>query len=337
MTRAGARRLAVLGAGSWGTALAALAARNGIHTVLWGRDVAQMAEMAAERANRRYLPGIPLPEKLTLSSDLDEAVGQCDDVLLVVPSQAFRATLRQIRPLCRDTGRLAWATKGLEPGTRHLLHQVVAEEWGAEYPHAVISGPTFAKEVARGLPTAMTVASNDPATANHFAALLRDGTVRAYTSDDMVGVELGGAIKNVLAVAAGIADGLGYGANTRAALITRGLAEMMRLGVVMGGHPETFMGLAGLGDLVLTCTDDQSRNRRVGLALGRGATLDEAIASVGQAVEGVKSAPEIRQVARDRGVDMPITEQVNRVLFEMVPPAEAVKALLGRDPKPERH
>jgi glycerol-3-phosphate dehydrogenase (NAD(P)+) len=295
-----------------------------------------MAEMAAARINRRYLPETSFPSGLSASADLAATLREADDLLIAVPSQAFRATLRQIAPTLRRDSRLAWATKGLEPGTRRLLHEVAAEELGAERAVAVISGPTFAREVARGLPTAVTVASADAATADYFACLLRDGTLRAYTSDDVVGVELGGAVKNVLALAAGIADGLGYGANTRSALITRGLAEMMRLGVARGGHPETFMGLAGLGDLVLTCTDDQSRNRRVGLALGRGASLDEAIASVGQAVEGVKTAPEILRLARDTGVEMPIVEQVCRVLFEQVAPAEAVKALLTREPKPER-
>lgn len=331
------RRLAVFGAGSWGTALAILAARHGTPTILWGRDREQMAEMAAQRLNRRYLPEVLLPPGLAPESDFEATLRQADDFLLAVPSHAFRATLRQMAPALRPDSRIAWATKGLEPGTRRLLHEVVAEELGADRPVAVISGPTFAREVAKGLPTAMTVASSHGPTADHFAALLRDGTVRAYTSDDIIGVELGGAVKNVLALAAGIADGLGYGANTRAALITRGLAEMMRLGVALGGHPETFMGLTGLGDLILTCTDDQSRNRRVGLALGRGASVEEAIAAVGQAVEGVKTAPEILRLAQDTGVEMPIVEQVCRVLFGGVAPEEAVKALLGRDPKPERH
>jgi glycerol-3-phosphate dehydrogenase (NAD(P)+) len=296
-----------------------------------------MAEMAALRANRRYLPDTTFPDGLSISADLDATLRGADDILIAVPSQAFRSTLRDIAPHLRDTSRIAWATKGLEPGTRRLLHEVIEEELGPERRVAVISGPTFAREVARGLPTAVTVASTDPLCADHFAALLRDGTVRAYTCDDVVGVELGGAVKNVLALAAGIADGLGYGANTRAALITRGLAEMMRLGVAMGGHPATFMGLGGLGDLVLTCTDDQSRNRRVGLALGRGASLEEAIASVGQAVEGVKTAPEILRVALEKQVEMPIIEQVCHVLFDGLAPADAVKALLTRDPKPERH
>ncbi|HEY9148413.1 MAG TPA: NAD(P)H-dependent glycerol-3-phosphate dehydrogenase, partial [Gammaproteobacteria bacterium] len=308
--------IAVLGAGSWGSALAIQLARNGIDTLLWGRDEQQMAKMAADRCNSRYLPDIPLPDKLTPLSDLAQTLDRATALLVVVPSHAFRHTLEQIAPQLRPGLPLAWATKGLEPGSRKLLHQVTRETLGEARPAAVISGPTFAKEVAKGLPTAVTVASTDPDTAEYFASCLHGGTFRAYTASDVVGVELGGACKNVLAIAAGIADGLGYGANTRAALITRGLAELMRLGAPLGGHPETFMGLAGLGDLVLTCTDDQSRNRRVGLALGQGKTLEQAIAEIGQAVEGVKSAPEVFALARELGVEMPITEQVYRVLYQ---------------------
>jgi glycerol-3-phosphate dehydrogenase (NAD(P)+) len=327
--------IAVLGAGSWGTALAMQLARNGVPTLLWGRDPEQMAQMASNRQNVRYLPDIPFPERLTPSADLARVIAESDHLLLAVPSHVFRDTLREIAPLLKPHSRIAWATKGLEPGSRRLLHQIVAEELGAQQPCAVISGPTFAREVARGLPTAVTVASDSEATAAYFAACLHGGTFRAYTGNDVVGVELGGACKNVLAIAAGIADGLGYGANTRAALITRGLAELMRLGVHLGGNAETFMGLAGLGDLVLTCTDDQSRNRRVGLAIGRGHTLEEAVASIGQAVEGVKSAPEVHQLAKVQGVEMPITEQVYRVLYEGVPAQKAVEALLQREQKPE--
>jgi glycerol-3-phosphate dehydrogenase (NAD(P)+) len=310
-------------------------ARNAIPTLLWGRDPEKMAKIARERQNARYLPDIPFPEGLSPTSDLQQAIADSDHLLLAVPSHAFRDTLRLVAPQLKPHSRLAWATKGLEPGSRRLLHQIVAEELGAQQPCAVISGPTFAKEVARGLPTAVTVASDDEATAAYFAACLHGGTFRAYTGNDVVGVELGGACKNVLAIAAGIADGLGFGANTRAALITRGLAELMRLGVQLGGNAETFMGLAGLGDLVLTCTDDQSRNRRVGLAIGRGNTLEEAVASIGQAVEGVKSAPEVHQLAKAQGVEMPITEQVYRVLYEGVPAQQAVEALLQREQKPE--
>lgn len=327
--------ISVLGAGSWGSALAIQLSRNGVHTHLWGRDAAQMERMQLERCNSHYLPDIVFPEALHATADLQHAVTACSALVVAVPSQAFRATLRQLAPLLKDGAPLAWATKGLEPGTAKLLHQVVAEELGTAYPTAVISGPTFAGEAARGLPTAVTVASSNADVAQFFAGCLHGSAFRAYTCSDVVGVELGGAIKNVLAIAAGIADGLGFGANSRAALITRGLAEMMRLGTAMGAQPETFMGLAGLGDLVLTCTDDQSRNRRVGLSLGRGMSLDETVKKIGQAVEGVKSAPEIVRVAREYHVEMPITEQVYRVLYENCSPQDAVAALLGREQKAE--
>ncbi|HEY0634128.1 MAG TPA: NAD(P)H-dependent glycerol-3-phosphate dehydrogenase [Gammaproteobacteria bacterium] len=331
----GTAAVTVLGAGSWGSALAIQLSRNGVATQLWGRDPAQMARMAHERSNARYLPDIPFPALLNTTADLTQAVACATAILVAVPSQSFRTTLQQLKPLLRDGAPLAWATKGLEPGTAKLLHQVVAEELGKHYPTAVVSGPTFAAEVARGLPTAVTVASEAAEVAKFFAGCLHGAAFRAYTCSDVVGVELGGAVKNVLAIATGIADGLGFGANTRAALITRGLAEMMRLGSAFGTQQETFMGLAGLGDLVLTCTDDQSRNRRVGLALGRGASLAETITTIGQAVEGVKSAPEIVRRAREHQVEMPITEQVYRVLYDRCTVQEAVAALLGRDPKAE--
>jgi glycerol-3-phosphate dehydrogenase (NAD(P)+) len=328
-------RIAVLGAGSWGTALAIQLARNGITTLLWGRDGEAMAQMAVERRNIRYLPENPFPELLTPAADLPETLQLADHVLLAVPSHTLRDTLKSIAPRLKPGCHLGWATKGLEPGSRKMLHQVVAEELGADQSCAVISGPTFAAEVAAGLPTAVTIAAADHTAAELYANCLHSGAFRAYTSNDVIGVELGGACKNVLAIAAGIADGLGFGANTRAALITRGLAEMMRLGVGLGGQAETFMGLAGLGDLVLTCTDDQSRNRRVGLALGRGEKLDEAIATIGQAVEGVKSAPEVYRLAQEQGIEMPISEQVYRVLYEGMAPQQAVEALLGRGQKAE--
>jgi glycerol-3-phosphate dehydrogenase (NAD(P)+) len=331
-----ATTIAVLGAGSWGTALAILLARHGTPTLLWARDASQAAVMNAERCNTRYLPDITFPATLRATADLEEALAAADDLLLAVPSHSFRTTLQAIAPYITPTTRLAWATKGLEQGSRKLLHQVAGEELGADTAPAVISGPTFAREVAIGLPTAVTVAARDPGVARFFANCLHDTTFRAYTSDDVVGVELGGAIKNVLAIAAGIADGMGMGANTRAALITRGLAEMMRLGVALGGHQETFMGLAGLGDLVLTCTDDQSRNRRLGLALGRGTALAQAQQDIRQVVEGVQTAAEVWAMADEMGVDMPITEQVWRVLHQGQPVQVAVQALLAREQKEER-
>ena len=327
--------IAVLGAGSWGTALAIQLARNGVRTLLWGRNSEAMAAMASSGSNERYLPGIKFPDGVIPTSDLEQALEQADETLIVIPSHAFRSILQTIAPLLKPEMPLAWATKGLEPGTRKLLHQVVAEEIPGHHPTAVISGPTFAREVAQGLPTAVTVASHNRDAANYFARRLHGATFRAYTSSDMIGVEIGGAAKNVLAIAAGIADGLGFGANARAAIITRGLAELMRLGATLGAHQETFMGLAGLGDLVLTCTDDQSRNRRVGLGLGKGGSLEEVIESIGQAVEGVKTTPEIHQLAIEHGVEMPITEQVYKVLYEKETPQQAVEALLHRELRSE--
>ncbi len=327
--------IAVLGAGSWGTALAILLARNGTPTLLWARDPEQADAMNACRCNPRYLPDIAFPAALSATADLEQALAAADDLLLAVPSHSFRATLQAVAPYVTASTRIAWATKGLEQGSRKLLHQVAAEELGTDLAPAVISGPTFAREVAAGLPTAVTVASRDAGVARYFATCLHDTTFRAYTSDDVTGVELGGAIKNVLAIAAGIADGMGMGANTRAALITRGLAEMMRLGVALGGRQETFMGLAGLGDLVLTCTDDQSRNRRMGLALGRGTAQEQARQEIRQVVEGVQTAAEVWALAGELGVDMPITEQVWRVLHQGQPVQLAVRALLAREQKEE--
>ncbi len=329
-----AAEIAVLGAGSWGTALAILLARNGHRVLLWGHLPDAMAALARDRENREFLPGAPFPETLEPTSDLERALA-APNLLVAVPSHAFREVLTRLAPALRQGQRLIWATKGLEMATGKLLHQVAAEalpEWLAP---ALVSGPTFAAEVAAGLPTAATVASPDPDTAEHFAALLRGPSFRAYTSDDIVGLELGGAVKNVLAIAAGISDGLGFGANSRAALITRGLAEMIRLGVALGGRRETFMGLGGVGDLVLTATDDQSRNRRLGLALGQGRSREEAEAEIHQVVEGAETAREIHKLGRDHQVEMPICEQVYRVLYEDLAPRDAVRELLARDPKPE--
>jgi glycerol-3-phosphate dehydrogenase (NAD(P)+) len=268
------------------------------------------------------------------TDELGQALQDIDEALVVVPSHAFRSVVGLIRPLLPPGCAVSWATKGFEPGGRRLLHEVAEETLGARQL-AVISGPTFAGEVARGLPTAITVAANTRAHAARVAAYLHADCFRAYTSDDMIGVECGGASKNVLAIAAGIADGLGFGANTRAALITRGLAEITRLGVAMGGRAETFMGLAGLGDLALTCTDDQSRNRRMGLALARGLSVAQAREEIGQEVEGVQTAQEVWLKARELEVEMPISEQTYRVLFEGLPPREAVQALLERRQKSE--
>lgn len=327
--------IAVLGAGSWGTALAILLARNGHVVRLWGHHEAEIAALTRDGSNEHYLPGIAFPRGITPSSDLDACVDGVRDILVVVPSHAFGEVLQQLKPRITPINRVAWATKGLELGSGRFLHEVFTDVVGAEIQHAVISGPTFAMEVAKGLPTAITIAASQGSFADDLALLLSSTSFRAYTSSDIQGLELGGAVKNVMAIAAGISDGLGFGANARAALITRGLHEIMRLGETLGGHRETFMGLAGVGDLVLTCTDDQSRNRRLGLALGRGEDRDTAIAHIGQAVEGVYTAREVVQLAHRKGVEMPISEQVNRVLFEGHSPKAAVHELLARSLKSE--
>lgn len=327
--------VAVLGSGSWGTALAVHLARTGQRAILWGIETEELASMARERVNRRYLPGVALPDGVEIEHDFARAVAEADQLLVVVPSHAFREVLLRAAPLLRPAQRVAWATKGFELSTGKLPNQVALEVLGPGVPTAVLSGPTFAKEVGAGLPTAMTVASRDADYAMALARSLSDQNFRAYASGDMIGVEVGGATKNVLAIGAGISDGLGYGANTRIALITRGLAEMMRLGAALGADKETFMGLAGLGDLVLTCTDDQSRNRRCGLALAAGKSSEEAQREIGQVVEGVLAARAVHEVSRQVGVEMPISEEVYRVLYEGKPPREAVRALMGRTIKAE--
>ncbi|OBS09394.1 NAD(P)H-dependent glycerol-3-phosphate dehydrogenase [Acidihalobacter prosperus] len=327
--------LAVLGAGSWGTAVAVLLAGNGRPCLLWCRDPTHAADMAASRRNARYLGDIELPAGLTPTADLDHVLARARDLVLAIPSAGFPEFVEGLRGRLPDEARLAWLTKGLAHENADTLDRVVARVLGDDRPRAVISGPSFAAEVARGQPTAVTVASPDPAYAEMVAGWLRNAVFRVYTSDDMLGVELGGALKNVLAIAVGISDGLGYGANARAALITRGLAELMRLFEAAGARPETLMGLSGLGDLVLTCTDDQSRNRRLGLALGRGETLAAARRAIGQVVEGATTAEAVMRVAQRYGVELPICEQVYRVIHEGVPAPAAVQALLARDPRPE--
>jgi glycerol-3-phosphate dehydrogenase (NAD(P)+) len=328
-------RISVLGAGSWGTALAIQLAAAGQPAVLWGRHRTELETFARERRNARYLPDAAFPNSLHVEPDLSRAMAASSDVLIAVPSHALRELLEQIAIHRQPNVRLAWATKGFELSTGLLPHQVVAEVVGNDIPGAVVSGPTFAKEVGAGLPTAMTVASEDQQFARDLAQRLSGRSFRAYTSTDMVGVEIGGAIKNVLAIGAGMSDGLGFGANTRIALITRGLVEMTRLGVALGARRETFMGLAGLGDLVLTCTDNQSRNRRFGLALASGSAVADALASIGQVVEGVLAAKAVRSVAARAQVEMPICEQIYRIVHEGAAPREAVKELMSRALKPE--
>ena len=326
--------MTVVGAGSWGTALAIHFARSGHDTFLWGRDTGLLATLGAERSNGRYLPGAHFPPQLTVEADLGRAVRHSHDVLVAVPSHAFRATLEALEPHLAPDTRVAWATKGFELSSGKLPCAVAREVLG-ERPLAVLSGPTFAREVGAGLPTAMTIASADPAYAQKLARSISGPAFRAYTQRDYVGVEVGGAVKNVIAIATGIADGMRYGANTRVALITRGLAEMMRLGAKLGAQRETFMGLAGLGDLVLTCTDDQSRNRRFGMAVGRGATVEQAQSGIGQVVEGVLAARAVLRVAAERQVEMPICQQVHAIIHEGRGIDAAVQSLMSREIRAE--
>ena len=327
--------VAVLGAGSWGTALAVQFARGGRPVRLWGRDAAQLADMARRRCNARYLDGVEFPPSLEVEGSLPAALAGARDVLIVVPSHAFRALLGELAPHLRDGMHVAWATKGFELETGRLPHQIAREVLGPERRIAVLSGPTFAREVGAGLPTAMTIASPDAAYAQALARELSSSNFRAYSSTDILGVEIGGAVKNVLAVGAGLSDGLGFGANTRVALITRGLKEMTRLGTRLGAQSATFMGLAGLGDLVLTCTDDQSRNRRFGLLLAAGDDPQAALERIGQSVEGYAAARAMRPVVAQAGVEMPLCDGVYRVLYQQLPAKDAVRELMSRPVKTE--
>ena len=326
-------KLTVLGAGAWGTALAASWAPH--HAVtLWGRNAAELDAMRAARLNARYLPGCPLPDSLQFDPDFDAVTTSADLIVIAVPSSGLRPTLAA---LARHPALppVVWVCKGFEHGSRKLPHQLIAELLPAHGQTGVLSGPSFAQEVAHGYPTALTLASHDSALARHLAGALSGHRLRIYAHDDVIGVELGGALKNVMAIAAGICDGLQLGHNARAALITRGLAEMTRLGVRLGGHFETFMGLSGLGDLILTTTGDLSRNRQVGLRLARGQQLDAILGELGHVAEGVTTAREVALLAQEMKVDMPITRAVNQVLFDGMPAGQAVDALLNREIKAE--
>lgn len=327
--------IAVFGAGSWGTALGMQLARMGHDVHLWARDADRAEAMERDRVNSRYLPDSPFPESLHVSSDFAAVCKDAQHLLVVTPSHAFGETVDRLAPYVTAETGLAWASKGFEPGTGRLLHEVARERLGQDIPLALITGPSFAREVAEALPTAVTVAATQPAFGHAWAALLHGHNFRAYYTADLVGAELGGAIKNVLAVACGMADGLGLGENARAALITRGLAEMMRLGRDLGADERTLMGLAGIGDLVLTCTGNQSRNRRLGLALGQGRSVDEALAEIGQVVEGIKTAEEVMRLAERAGVEMPIAEQVHGILFRGWNARKGVQVLMERDLKRE--
>ena len=326
--------VAVLGAGAWGTALAAALARSGQRTSLWARDPDQAAAMLRLRRNHRYLPEIELPPQLAVSASLPEAIEGAGLLLAATPVAGLRQLLGMLGAE-RISAPLVWLCKGFEQGTGRLPHQIVGETLGAAVPSGALSGPSFALEVARGLPCALTLASEDGEFAAATAAMLHGGRLRVYHSTDLIGVEIGGAVKNVMAIAVGMCDGLGLGQNARAALITRGLHEITLLGLAMGGRPETFMGLAGLGDLALTCTDDQSRNRRMGLALARGLDIAAAKREIGQEVEGVATAREVHTKANALGVEMPITEQTYRVLYQGLDPRTAVQNLLSREAKSE--
>lgn len=327
--------ISVFGAGSWGTALAIQLARLGHKTLLWGRDSEKLAEMARLRSNPYFLPDIPFPDSLQLEPDLATAVRSSHVLLAVVPTGAMRGFLQDIREDIQEDARLIWACKGIERETGLLVHQIVNQELGGKVVKAIVSGPTFAKEVAQNSPTAMTLAAPSQAHCDELIKLFHGGNMRVYSSTDIIGVELGGAVKNVLAIAAGVSDGLGFGANARSALITRGLAEIMRLGDKLGARKETMMGLSGLGDLVLTSTDDLSRNRRFGLLIGSGKTQEEALVEIQQVVEGYKTAGVIVKVAEEAGVEMPICTQVYRILYEGVTPAKAVSELLSRSSRSE--
>lgn len=323
------RAVAVLGAGSWGTALAIHLARQHHEVRLWGHRPAHVAALAQARCNARYLPQATFPASLQPVTALEEAVAGNAAVLIAVPCTALRETLQALLSASPQVEQLALACKGLEPESLRLPHELAADALGHTRPVALISGPTFAAELAAGLPAATTVAAIDLRAADDWARLIHSDRLRAYTTTDVVGVALGGGLKNVIAIAAGVADGLGFGANSRAALITRGLAEIRRLGQALGGRQATFMGLAGMGDLVLTCTDDQSRNRRFGLALGRGRTVTTALAEIGQVVEGLRTVSPVRALAQQHGVRMPITEQVYQLVQGRRTAQEAVDRLMG--------
>lgn len=329
--------MTVIGAGSYGTALAITLARNGHAVVLWGHNPAQIQTLQQDRCNQAFLPDVPFPDTLLLEADLARALAASRDVLVVVPSHVFGDVLRQLKPHLRPDARIVWATKGLEAETGRLLQDVAREALGEAIPLAVLSGPTFAKELAAGLPTAIALAATDAQFADDLQQLLHCGkSFRVYSNPDFIGVQLGGAVKNVIAIGAGMSDGIGFGANARTALITRGLAEMSRLGSALGADPSTFMGMAGLGGLVLTCTDNQSRNRRFGIMLGQGKGVQEAQDSIGQVVEGYRNTKEVLALAQRHGVEMPITEQIYQVLYCHKDAREAALSLLGRARKDEK-
>lgn len=332
---AGLRPILLLGAGSWGTALAILLANNGQVVHLWDRDKTLLEEIDKTKHNMRYIPDVPLPDNIQVCRDLAAVLKTTQDILVAVPSHAFADVLKLIQEDLTTASRIVWATKGLEPKTGAFLHQVAERICGADRSYAVLSGPSFAKEVALGLPTAVTLASNDTDFKKDLVKRFHNQSFRVYMTNDLIGVQLGGVVKNVLAVAVGISDGIQLGANARAALITRGLAEMMRLGEALGAETKTMMGLAGCGDVILTCTDNQSRNRRFGLALAKGLKKEEALQEIGQVVEAVYNVEQLCRLAQTNAVELPIAEQVFRIMKQEVTPQEAIGILFNRSPKSE--
>ncbi|WED26898.1 NAD(P)H-dependent glycerol-3-phosphate dehydrogenase [Vibrio sp. DW001] len=328
--------MTVIGAGSYGSSLAISLARNGDNVVLWGHDPEHMQRLESDRANQEFLPDITFPDTLIVESDLKKAVQASRDLLVVVPSHVFGIVLKSLKPFLKKESRICWATKGLEPETGRLLQEVAYDVIGDSYSLAVLSGPTFAKELAAGMPTAISVASPDAEFVEQLQEKIHcSKTFRVYANNDFIGMQLGGAVKNVIAIGAGMSDGIGFGANARTALITRGLAEMTRLGTALGAQQETFMGMAGLGDLVLTCTDNQSRNRRFGLALGQGKDIDTAQVEIGQVVEGYRNTKEVWLLSQRMGVEMPIVDQIYQVLYQSKDARLAAQDLLARDKKAE--
>lgn len=324
--------VAILGAGSWGTAVAIHLAKHGHNIMLWGHNPEHVTNMSIHHCNQRYLPGVKFPPNITPSASLDECGANADHLIIAVPSHAFATLLHQLK---KPPQGLAWLTKGVDPASHELLSQLVTKKWGDTFPVAVISGPSFAREVANFLPTALVLAGNNPSYLQVMHNIFHHDNIRAYLTDDIIGVQLCGAVKNVLAIACGISDGMNYGANAKAALITRGLAEMTRLGRRLKARQETFMGLAGVGDLVLTCTDNQSRNRRFGLQIGQGVSLIDAEKDIGQVVEGKYNAAQICAIAAQHQVEMPICKEVNNVLLGHITAKQAVINLMSRPPREE--
>jgi glycerol-3-phosphate dehydrogenase (NAD(P)+) len=328
-------KFAMLGNGSWGTALAIHLAKQGHAVSLWGREEDLTATLIKERVNTRYLPGIKLPDGIEIQPDLTAALSESKQIIVAVPSHAFASLLKTIKPHWTSAHRLLWVTKGLDATSSEFLHTIAAEILGHEVPMAILSGPSFAKEVAIGLPTAVVVATTNGDWGNDLVQAFAGPQFRVYPSSDLIGIQVGSVLKNIIAVAAGIGDALGFGANARAALIARGMAEMIRFGEKMGAQRETLIGLAGCGDMILTCTDNQSRNRRFGLALGSGKTQDEAVAEIGQVVEAIHNIDQIHELALKKGIEMPISEAVYGVLHQVTTPETAVETLFSRPSKAE--